>query len=52
MQINKGQFNVGYNMSVESTILLQAYLIYMRDLGSKEFNVGVMTDDEVLRLFD
>jgi peptidoglycan hydrolase-like protein with peptidoglycan-binding domain len=52
MQINKGKFNVGYNMSVESTILLQAYLIYMRDLGSKEFNVGVMSDEEVLELFD
>jgi hypothetical protein len=52
MQINKGQFNVGYNMSVESTILLQAYLIYMREIGSKEFNVGVMSDDEVLELFD
>ena len=52
MQINKGQFNVGYNMSLESTILLQAYLIYMRDLGSKEFNVGVMSDEEVLELFD
>ena len=52
MQINKGQFSVGYNMSVESTILLQAYLIYMRDLGAKEFNVGVMSDAEVLELFD
>ncbi|MDA9009918.1 peptidoglycan-binding protein, partial [bacterium] len=52
MQINKGQFNAGYNMSVESTILLQAYLIYMRDLGSKEFNVGVMSDEAVLELFD
>ena len=52
MQINKGKFNVGYNMSVESTILLQAYLIYMRVLGSKEFSVGVMSDEEVLELFD
>ena len=52
VQINKGQFNVGYNMSVESTILLQAYLIYMRDLGSKEFSVGVMSDEELLELFD
>lgn len=52
LQINKGMFSVGYNMSVETTILLQAYLIYMRDLGSKEFNVGVMSDDEVLDLFD
>ena len=52
LQINKGMFSVGYNMSVETTILLQAYLIYMRDLGSKEFNVGVMSDEEVLDLFD
>jgi len=52
MQINRGQFSTGYNMSVESTILLQAYLIYMRDLGSKEFNIGVMSDEELLELFD
>ena len=52
MQLNKRQFNVGYNMSVESTILLQAYLIYMRDIGSKEFNVGVMSDEAILEMFD
>ena len=52
IQLNKGKFNVGYNMSVESTILLQAYLIYMRDVGSKEFSIGVMSDDDVLKLFD
>ena len=52
MQLNKGQFNVGYNISVESTILLQAYLIYMRDIGSKEFNVGVMSDEAILEMFD
>ena len=43
---------VGYNMSVESSILLSAYLIYMRDVGSKEFNIGVMSDDEVKGLFN
>ena len=52
MQLNKGQFSVGYNMSVESTILLQAYLIYMRDIGSSEFNVGVMSDEAILEMFD
>lgn len=52
IQLNKGKFNMGYNMSVESSILLQAYLIYMREAGAKEFNIGVMTDDEVLELFD
>lgn len=52
IQRNKGQFSVGYNMSVESSILLQAYMIYMRDVGAKEFNIGVMSDDDVLELFN
>lgn len=52
IQRNKGKFMVGYNMSVESSILLSAYLIYMRDVGAKEFNIGVMTDEEVKDLFN
>ena len=32
--------------------MLSAYLIYMRDVGAKEFNIGVMTDDEVKDLFN
>ena len=52
VQRNKGKFVVGYNMSVESSILLSAYLMYMRDVGAQEFNVGVMTDDEVKDLFN
>ena len=52
IQRNKGQYVVGYNMSVESSILLGAYLIYMEEAGAKEFNIGVMTDDQVLDLFD
>jgi len=52
IQRNKGRFSEGYNMSVESSILLSAYLIYMRDVGSKEFNIGVMTDEEVKDLFE
>ena len=43
---------VGYNMSVESSILLGAYLIYMQEAGAKDFNIGVMTDDQVLDLFN
>ena len=35
-----------------TNILLSAYLIYMRDVGSKEFNIGVMSDDEVKDLFN
>lgn len=51
-QLNKGRFNVGYNMSVESAILLQAYLIYMKNAGDKEFNLGVMSDEDLLDLFE
>ena len=52
IQRNKGQYVVGYNMSVESSILLGAYLIYMQEAGAKDFNIGVMTDDQVLDLFN
>jgi hypothetical protein len=52
IQRNKGRYSEGYNMSVESSILLSAYLIYMRDVGSKEFNIGVMTNEELNDLFD
>ena len=52
IQRNKGLYVVGYNMSVESSILLEAYLRYMKEIGSKEFNVGVMTNEEILDLFE
>ena len=52
IQRNKGMFSVGYNMSVESSILLSAYLTYMRDVGAKEFKVGIMSDEEVIKLFN
>jgi hypothetical protein len=52
IQRNKGLFSVGYNMSVESSILLSAYLTYMREAGSKEFNIGVMSDKQVDALFE
>ena len=51
IQRNKGRFSVGYNFSVESAILLSGYLEYMVDVGSKEFNIGTMTDKEVEDLF-
>ena len=37
---------------VQSSLLLSAYLTYMRDVGSKEFNLGVMSDDDIKALFD
>ena len=52
IQRNKGTFSIGYNLSVESSQLMAAYLTYMRDIGSKEFNIGNMTDTEIKSLFN
>ena len=52
IQRNKGTFATGYNMSVESSLLMAAYLTYMRDIGAREFNLGNMTDAEVKSLFN
>ena len=51
MQRNKGTYSVGYNLSVESSVLLSAYLTYMRDTGFKEFNIRNMSDEELESLF-
>ncbi|MEC7191607.1 MAG: hypothetical protein VXW18_10925, partial [Pseudomonadota bacterium] len=51
-QINKGNYSFGYNVSVESAILLSAYLTYMNEIGRKDFDVRSMSDDQVLDLFD
>ena len=44
IQMNKGQFSTGYNMSVESSILLSAYLTYMRDVGSNRGLIHYLTN--------
>jgi len=51
IQRNKGMYSVGYNVSVDSTLLLVAYMTYMGKIGWKEFNVATMTDDEIDSLF-
>ncbi|MEK9763973.1 MAG: hypothetical protein VW729_14935, partial [Deltaproteobacteria bacterium] len=51
LQRVKGEFVSGYNMSVESTVLLGAYLKYMRDIGEQEFKVGSMTEKDLDSLF-
>ena len=51
IQRNKGTYSVGYNLSVESSVLLSAYLTYMRDIGFKEFNNRNMSDEEIESLF-
>ena len=52
IQRNKGTYSVGYNLSVESSVLLSAYLTYMRDTGFKEFNMRNMSDAEIESLFN
>ena len=52
IQRNKGTYSVGYNLSVESSVLLSAYLTYMRDTGFKEFNIRNMSDKEIESLFN
>ena len=51
LQRVKGEFVSGYNMSVESTVLLGAYLKYMRDIGEQEFKVGSMTEKDLDSMF-
>ena len=48
---NKGRFAKGYNLSVESGLLLAAYASYMNELGSKEFFAATATDAELDDMF-
>ena len=52
LQRVKGEFVSGFNMSVESTVLLGAYLKYMRDIGEQEFKVGSMTAKDLDSIFE
>jgi hypothetical protein len=51
LQRVKGEFLSGYNMSVESTVLLGAYLKYMRDVGEQEFKIGSMSEKGLDSMF-
>ena len=48
---NKGRFAKGYNLSVESGLLLAAYASYMNELGSKEFFAATATDADLDDMF-
>ena len=52
IQQNKGRFKSGYNVSVESGLLLAAYTDYMIEIGSKEFEAATMTDAELDAVFE
>lgn len=51
VQRNKGSFASGFNFSIESSMLLVAYLEYMAEVGSREFNAGSLTNDELNEMF-
>lgn len=48
---NKGPSSAGYNLSNEAALLLSAYLEYIVDVGSKEFNATTMTDEDLSEIF-
>ncbi len=52
IQRNRGLFVSSYNFSVESGLLLSAYLDYMREVGTREFTTGTMTEDDLNSLFE
>jgi len=51
IQRNKGRFVDGYNMSMESTVWLQAYLKHVLNQGKSEFEAGSRTQSELKALF-
>lgn len=51
LQENKGRFRSGYNLSVESGLLLSAYMDYMAEVGEKEFEANTMTDSDLDNMF-
>lgn len=52
LQENKGKFRSGYNVSIESGLLLAAYMDYMAEIGEKEFEANTMTDTDLDALFE
>jgi peptidoglycan hydrolase-like protein with peptidoglycan-binding domain len=52
IQRNRGLFVSSYNFSVESGLMLSAYLDYMREVGMREFTTGTMTEDDLDSLFE
>ncbi len=52
IQRNKGRFEEGYNISVESGLMLQAYLRYVLKEGRQEHETGTQTKEDLDKLFN
>ena len=51
IQRNKGRFEEGYNISIESAAMLQAYFNHILTEGKNDFEAGSRSDDEMKELF-
>ena len=51
IQRNKGLFEDGYNISIESALMLQAYMSHILTEGKTEFQAGSRTDEQMRDLF-
>jgi hypothetical protein len=52
IQRNKGRFEESYNVSIESGLMLQAYLRYVLKEGRQEHEAGSQTKDDLDKLFN
>lgn len=51
LQKNKGKFRSAFNLSIESGLLLSAYMDYMAEIGEKDFVANTMTDTDLDGIF-
>ena len=51
IQRNKGRFEEGYNFSVKSGLLLQAYMNHVLTEGKAEFEAGSASQDDIKNMF-
>jgi hypothetical protein len=51
IQRNKGRFEDGYNVSIDSASMLQAYLNHILTEGKTDFEAGSRIDDQMKELF-
>lgn len=51
LQKNKGKFRSAFNLSIESGLLLSAYMDYMAEIGEKDFAANTMTDKDLDGIF-
>jgi hypothetical protein len=51
IQRNKGRFEEGYNVSVKSGLILQAYIHHVLSEGKAEFEAGTASTEDLKKLF-